>query len=145
MAKVPNIGIAPASFLADHDLSASMYRHRFVQLTASAADRVELATGASLGAPVGILQNSPCANETAAVQVFGFSKLVVTTVQQGDMTGASPVQISDFLTSTSTGQGRKGGGAASPMQARALEAVASGSAIISVILLPFGVNAMTAS
>lgn len=146
MAKVPHIGLAPISFIADADYSASQNRYRFFKLTASAADHGELATGASLGAPIGVLQNSPCSGEEASVKVGpDFSKLIVTTIEQGDMTGASPVQIGDYLTSTSTGQGRKAGGAASPGLARALEAITSGSAIIAVQLLAFGANVLSAS
>ena len=105
MAKYHDLGIADAGFLSDADYSASQNRYRFVK-TASTADQVELAAGASLAGPLGILQNSPCAGEEAAVRVLGFSKLRVDTVQQGDTTTASPIQIADYLTSTSTGYGR---------------------------------------
>lgn len=146
MAKYFDLGIADAPMTAGADLSASANQYRFVGSGSAAATlQVELATGASLPAPFGVLQNSPCAAEEAQVRTLGFSKLRVDTAQGGDTTGASPIQVWDFLTSTSIGYGRKAGGAASPVLARAMEAVASGSAIIHVQLLLSGANAAAAS
>lgn len=146
MATYYDLGIADVPFKADEDLSASGNRYRFVSPTASAAGNVELATGGSLPVPMGILQNSPCSGEEAQVRWLGSSKLRVNTIQRGDTTSASTVQVGDFITVASTADGRKAGGAASPAFARALEAVSSGSAIINVYLLNSGgANVIAAS
>lgn len=146
MSQFRHIGIGDASFIADEDLSASSNRYKWVAPTASVAGNVELCTGASLPTPLGILQNSPCAGEEARVKILGFSKMRVNTIQRGDTTSASTVQVSDYLMVASTADGRKAGGAASPAWARALEAVASGSAIIEVLILNNGgANVVAAS
>lgn len=80
MTKVRNMGIAPISFLAGEDLSD--YQYHWVEL--QDAGYVHLAdSGASLYAPIGILQNAPEQYEEALVQIYGNSKLVM------DSTGAS--------------------------------------------------------
>lgn len=74
MAKYHDMGIADISFIAAADLTAKQYH--FV-MPGSVFDEVVLATGASNGAPLGVLQNSPSAGQEARVRILGFTKLVV--------------------------------------------------------------------
>lgn len=73
MAVYKNIGIAPATFVADEDLTSAQYR--FVTV-ASTPGYIKLATGASNPMPIGVLQNSPSLGQEASVMVIGFTKLV---------------------------------------------------------------------
>ena len=122
-------GIAQSPFQAGADLSASANRYRFVALSASQG-KVVLGTGASLPAPFGVLQNSPCSGEEAAVATPGmYTKLrVVASTCQIDPGG--------FIYCGSSGQGERQTSTGSVFaHAIALEQVTSGSAVIEVFLL----------
>lgn len=132
MAKFHDLGIPPVSFLAGADYSASQNRYLFITWSAS-ADKVLVATGTSAPKVIGILQNSPCSGEEAAVAMLGFSKLRTRTT-------TCVVAIGDALTSDSVGYGIKLTTTGCDMAyAVALEAISSGSAIINVFLTPFAV------
>ena len=74
MATYHEIGVDPAPFKADVDLSATCALYRFVT-NASTAGNVKLGNGASNPTALGVLQNSPSAGYEASVRVIGFSKL----------------------------------------------------------------------
>ena len=135
MARVRDIGISDAAFLAGADLSASANRYKFVMLSTS-ADKVVTGNGASGRAPIGVLQNSPCANEEAAVRMLGFTKLIVDC-------GTCDMAIGNFITCASDGQGEKQTAASAAVHAIAMEAVTGGSALIEAFLIPFGLTNAT--
>lgn len=132
MGSYHNIGIVPMSFTAGEDLSASKYRYRMVQLgngtTAASEGKVYIATGGSLPAPIGVLQNSPCSGEEAQVCVLGNTKLCVN--------AACIIGIGMHLVSDASAHGYAQAVAGSPYQAISFEYVASGSAIIEALWLP---------
>ena len=70
MATYLSIGISPAAFVADVDLSAACGIYRFVTV-ASTSGNVKMATTGCNPVPLGVLQNSPCAAEAAEVTVLG--------------------------------------------------------------------------
>lgn len=112
------------SFSASGDLNAAQYY--FVQL-ATTEGRVLAATGASGPAPVGVLQNDPKSLDAARVRVGGVTMLWID--------AATAVAYNDFITSGSDGRGVVAETAGSnPYYGIALEAVASGSALIPVLL-----------
>ena len=77
MAATKHIGIVPAPYLADVDLSATCALYRFVRVSGSAAfNKVLLGNGASNPAALGVLQNSPSSGQEAAVVTLGYTKLV---------------------------------------------------------------------
>lgn len=110
---------------ASGDLSAKQY---YFMAPASTAKRVLTATGASGPAPIGVLQNDPTSGEEATVRILGSTKV------QAD--AATAIGYGDFITSGSDGRAVVTTGSA--FHGMALEALASGSAIIEVLLLPHG-------
>ena len=68
------IGISPAPFLADVDLTAVQWK--LVQ-AASTAGYVASATSACDPTPIGVLVNDPSAGQEAAVVLFGPTKAKV--------------------------------------------------------------------
>ena len=139
MAKYRNNGIVGVGFVAGADYSASTNQYKFVALSAS-ADTVVTGTGGSLPGPIGILQNSPCAGEEARVFGYGmYSKLQVDA-------STCAVTPGNFLICASDGQGEKVTSTGSVIfNAQAIGSVASGSAVIEVIMLPPGHNLIAAS
>lgn len=124
MAKVPNFGIPPISFLAGEDMSSHQYR--FVELQSSGYVH-KADSGSATYAPFGVLQNEPKSGEEAAVAVMGASKLVI------DSSGAS---FGAWLTCDGSGRGHATT-TASLVCAIALEdSDTSASSIIPVLLLP---------
>lgn len=112
------------SFIADADLSAKQY---YFVMAASTAGKVQLATGASSPAPIGVLQNKPKAGSEATVAISGITKVI------GN--GATAITYRDYLTSGSNGQAVVAGSA---MHGQALEALASGSGVaITMLLMPY--------
>ena len=114
-------------FTACGDLNSAQYR--FVE-AASAAGRIEQATGGSNPYPLGILQNDPQSLDAANVRVAGTSILKVN--------ATTAVLYGDFLTSNSVGMGIKTTIASEAYHAIALEEVASGSNIEIKVLLKHG-------
>jgi len=113
------------TFSASGDLSS--YQYRFVS-PASTAKRVQLGTGASGPAPLGVLQDDPKSGYECVVRIQGTTKV------SGDAEGTAIV-YGDFLTCGSAGQAVVTTG--SGFSAVALEALASGSGVnIEVMLLP---------
>ena len=138
MAKVHSNGVVSLAFLAGEDMSASAVRYKFVSFSSS-ADKVVLATGGSLPAPFGILQNSPCSGEEAEIAGPGsYSKLRV-------IASTSLIGTGGLLYCGSAGVGERQTSASAYAHAMALEAVASGSAIIEVYVLPPGAISGAAS
>ena len=79
MAATKHIGIVPAPYVADVDLSATCALYRFVRISGSAAgsfNKVLLGNGASNPAALGVIQNSPSSGQEAAVVTLGYTKLV---------------------------------------------------------------------
>lgn len=66
-----SLGIAPAPFIADEDLENTQWR---AVVAASGNGRVASATGACNPFPIGILTNSPSANQEATVVILGPTK-----------------------------------------------------------------------
>lgn len=126
----PDIGM-----LAGADYSGSANRYLFASLSAS-PDTVVTATGGSLPAPIGILQTTACANMGIRLRTPGqFSKLRV-------QASTCAINIGNYLTSSSVGYGEKVTAASAAFSAIAMEAVASGSALIEVYLtIPSTTNA----
>lgn len=123
-----NVGI-DLPFVANADLTAKQYY--FVTASGTGGDNpgVNIATGASNPAPTGVLQNEPKNGEEANVRVWGVSKLWC----DGD-TGA--IVYGDYLTADGGGAGTINSNGSS-VGAMAMEALASGSAFIKVLLLPY--------
>jgi len=114
------------TFSASGDLSAKQY---YFVAPASTAKRVQVATGASGPAPIGVLQDDPVSGAECAVRIAGTTKLSVN--------ATTAIGYGDFLTSASDGQGVVTTGSA--FHAMALEALSSGSGvIIEAMLLPHG-------
>jgi len=112
------------TFTACGDLSS--YQYYFVA-PAGTAKRVQVATGASGPAPLGVLQDDPVSLAECAVRIAGTTKLSV----------HGAVAYGDFLTSASDGQGIVSTGSA--FSAIAMEALASGSGVkIEAMLIPHG-------
>lgn len=88
MAAARHLGIADAAFTAAVDLTAQQYR--FVK-PGSVVGEVNLATGGSDTAPIGVLQNSPSAGQEARVRVMGFSKVYAVAVSN------SPIAYGNFI------------------------------------------------
>jgi hypothetical protein len=80
MAKCPDLGISPTSYLAGETMTSKQYH--FVELQSDGY--VHLCdSGSATYFPIGILQNAPASGEEAAVCMLGCSLLKV------DSTGAS--------------------------------------------------------
>ena len=77
MAKYHDLGIAPAAFIADTDLSNPNTHQWHLVEAASLADKVAISTGASNPFPLGVLVNSPSAGQEAAVVIMGPTKAMV--------------------------------------------------------------------
>ena len=112
------------SMVADVDLTAYQY-HGLV--TASTANKVGIASGASGRAPEYILLNSPSAGQAAEVLVYGRGKMAVN--------GGTAIGVGDFLITDASAKGI-GTTGASIFCATALQAVASGCAIIDIFWRP---------
>ena len=128
MAKVFSDGILHVGFWADEDLSAKQY---YCVKTASTADYVKTANGASDPGPLGVLQddNAASVGQEVAVKLFGFTKAVVAAC---DLAGNTcSVGYNAWLTCGSDGKLYKTGGCALS-NARAYGTVTSGSVIMQV-------------
>ena len=106
------------SFVADTDLSGNQF---FAVVAASTANNVGIASGGSSRAPFGILMNSPSAGQAAEV-MLGKGKLACN--------GGTAINVGDWLTIDASAKGAVA--SASVCSATALQAVASGCAIINV-------------
>lgn len=101
-------------------------QYYFVRL-AGTADQFELANGASGPVPIGVLQNDPEDGNAGRIRVAGVTQLWID--------AATAVAYADFITCGSDGRGVVSATAGSnPYFAIALNAVASGSGLISVLL-----------
>ena len=107
------------SFVADTDLSGNQF---FAVVAASTANNVGIASGGSSRAPFGILMNSPSAGQAAEVLMLGKGKLACN--------GGTAINVGDWLTIDASAKGAVA--SASVCSATALQAVASGCAIINV-------------
>jgi len=121
-----------SGFAFDYTVSAcgdlSSYQYRFVA-PAATAKRVQLGSGASAPAPLGVLQDDPVSGEDGTVRVLGTTKLYVD--------AGTAIAYGDWLTAGSDGQGVVSTG--SVFAAMAMEAVSSGSGVlIEAMLFPFG-------
>jgi len=112
-----NVGI-DLPFSASGDLNT--YQYHFVK-PAGTAKRVDLATGGSNPAPLGVLQNDPASLDGATVRIFGSTLL--------RCVGAA-IAYGDFLAAGSTGMGEVA--AASTANAIALGAMSAGGASVLV-------------
>lgn len=113
-------------FSASGDLSSNQYK--FVK-HAGTAERVDLATGASLPAPIGVLQNDPVSTEAATVCVFG--------VTQVWFSSSAAITYGDFITCGSAGGAETAGvTAGSATQGIALEGMSAGSGYIKMLYQP---------
>lgn len=120
-------GVDIGTLKADVDMDD--YQYRFVT-AASTAGYFKLATGASNPAPLGVLQNDPDQGEPGLIRAVGVTKVVANAV--------SAIAFGDFLTSNASGQAIPVN-ASGPAHAIALEALASGSAIITALVMaPLG-------
>lgn len=109
---------------ASGDMNSNQYK--FVQL-ATTAGRFLLATGASGPVPIGVLQNDPASLDAGRIMVHGVTQLWID--------AATAVAYADFITAGSDGRGVTAATAGSNQYyGIALEAVASGSALIPVLL-----------
>lgn len=101
-------------------------QYKFAML-AQTANQVLLATGGSGPAPIGVFQNDPQSGAAARIRCAGITQLWI------DATNA--VGVGDFVTCDSNGRGVVAATAGSNNYfAQALEAVASGCALVSVLL-----------
>lgn len=113
-------------FSASGDLTNKQY---YFVIPSGAAKRVQVATGASNPAPLGVLQNDPRTGEEATVRVWGVSKVVAD--------ADTAIAYGDFLTSGSTGMAVVNTNGSS-VAAVALQALSSGTGVyIEALLLPF--------
>lgn len=142
MARTFNDGILPISLKADPAAGVNGKQY-YVARAASTADYVAVGNGASDPYPLGIIQDDSACNagEAVPVKCFGWTKAVVAACC---LTGpASPITIGDFLTCGSDGK-LYAAGASGLSCAKAMEAVASGSAIVNVYFFG-GVTGCTAA
>jgi hypothetical protein len=144
MAKTFNDGILPVSFYADESLSA--YQYHAVK-SASTADYVKRADGASNPGPIGVIQDNDAGDVADAVSIkpFGFTKAVVSGCDVND--NACDVKMGTLLT---VGAGTYAGrfyvsGSDALACARAHDAISSGCGIINIFFFGWSVCAHEAS
>lgn len=134
MANLKDMGIYDVTFKADQDLSAYQY---FVVEAASSNGYVQLATGSSGPAPIGVVQVDTASNigDPVALRMFGPTKAWVAAATSAGT--ACDVATGDYL-------GLKGAsgylcwsGIGAAVNARALEPITTGCAFINVFFLPF--------
>ena len=141
MAKVFDEGILPVTFYADTALSSYQYH---AAAPASTPDYVILATGASNPQPVGVLQDDNAASigMATSVKTRGFTKAWVAAC---DVAGnACTIAFGKLLQAGSNGK-FYASGSGLLYQAKALEAIASGSNIIQIEFLGISACAHDAS
>jgi len=109
-------------FTANEDMNAYQYH---AVTTGSVAREIKLAVAGSAPIPIGVLQNDPNELEEATVRIKGRTKCWVD--------ADTEITYGDFLFSGSIGHLRYAAG--SVVSAIALEALASGSAVIEVLWL----------
>lgn len=80
MAKVPDLGISPVTYIAGEDMSS--YQYHFAELQSDGNVHVAN-SGSTTYMPIGILQNAPESGEEAVICMLGCSSLYI------DSTGAS--------------------------------------------------------
>lgn len=118
-------GFDLGGFKADVDLDNYQY---WLVTTASTADNIKLATGASNPIPLGVLQNDPAAGDSAAVRVLGTSKVWAN--------GGTAIAYGDWLTTNASGHAIVDTTACTHAFGMALEALASGCNFIEALLIP---------
>lgn len=122
------------SFVAAVDLSS--YQWHFVK-AGSVSGEVNVSTGGSDPYPLGILENDPTAGQEAIVCLFGLSKVSASARASGTGAAACAIAMGGNIVSSSLGLGVKG--AASAINAIALETVTSGTGgVIRVFVLSPG-------
>lgn len=128
------MGIINLTFNADADLSSDQY---FVVTAASTTRRVKRCTGGSDPTPLGILQDDNGGTIGNAVEVcpFGPCQAKVAACDQGGE--ACPIGHWDGLVCASGGQLMRAG-SNSAINARAMDTLSSGSAILEVFFLAQG-------
>ena len=112
-------------FKANADLSTCQFR--FVTLNAVDGEVIG-ATGASNPAPIGVLQNTPTASQSAVVRFFGRSQLTVPAT-------ACTLQRGSFVSSTGCGGGIHSGASGMIFGRVVSGSVASGAAGSLIVLL----------
>lgn len=123
----------PVSFYANTDLSAKQY---YCVTAASIDNFVKTATGGSDPAPVGVLQDDDgdAASVVTSVKMFGYTRAVVAACEVGG--AACDIDFGHYLVAGS--DGKLYYASCGLYNARAMEALASGSAIIHIQWLGSG-------
>ena len=119
------------SFIAGVNLSTCQYR--FVALAASTNTIVGASAGSANG-PLGVLMDEPALGEGGRVLIFGVGKV------SASAAAGSAIAVGDGLICGSHGRATIQTLAGSPINAMALEALATGGAVISALILPYGAN-----
>ena len=119
------------SFIAGVNLSTCQYR--FVAQSSSAQTIVGASSGSATG-PLGVLMDEPTVGEGGRVLIFGVGKV------SASAAAGSAIAVGDGLICSSTGRAILQSLAGSPVNAIALEALATGGAVISALILPYGAN-----
>ncbi|MHC4592626.1 MAG: hypothetical protein ACYS8L_08035 [Planctomycetota bacterium] len=142
MASVFNDGTIPVSFRTDADLSAKQY---YAVRAASTVGYVNTANGASNGGPVGVLQDSDgdTIGDVVGVILEGPTKGVCAAC---DIAGnACVIKFGTFLRTGSNGQFYARGAAQGQTNARALESLTTGSAILHIYFFQNAGSGLAAS
>lgn len=120
-------------FTASGDLNNSQYK--FV-MCACTPQRVLTATGASVPAPIGVLQNDPYSLDAATVRVAGITKVWYSS--------STAISYGNMLMCGSSGQAEAHGVVAgSAVQGIAMEDAPAGSGYISMLLTNLPARATT--
>jgi hypothetical protein len=122
-------GVGLGTLSASGDQNDNQYK--FV-MPATTAGQFLLATGASGPAPIGVLQNDPKSGDAGNIKLIAGGGVTLLWID-----GATAVGYGDFVTCGSDGRGVVSATAGSnPYYGVALKAVASGSALVEVLLQP---------
>lgn len=112
---------------AGQDLTSAQYRFVSASGTAGTVTLAKLAA-----CTIGVLQNDPASGEEAIVRVFGTSKVY----------GVGAIAYGGLVDSTATGEAAAAGLAVSTYAAGiCLETLASGCAMVEILLTPYGLRA----
>ena len=110
-------------FTASGDMNS--YQYYFVKC-ASTSNRIDVATGGSDPAPIGVIQNDPYSTDLATVRVLGISKVFVSS--------SVAIQVGNLLTAGSAGAAEIVNSDGSAFHAVALEDISAGSGYIAALL-----------
>lgn len=128
MGKTFDMGINDVTFLADTDLADYQY---YCVTSASTEHYVKLADGSDDPAPIGVLQTdtASAAGDPVSVRMFGPTKAMVAAATSANT--ACDIDMGHYLQATASGWLAFVGGGG-PNNARSLEFLDSGCAIINV-------------